>query len=198
MAMGQSNTGVTARGGRLLAMGALALGLSACSMGSMFSPAPSADASLQNANPTQQELSTAATNALPAIATECPPIKVRPGGEALFYYGKGKVGNARDLNYQAVIDKQSRNCVVSNGLITVKMGVVGRLLLGPSGNQTNVTVPIRFAVERDEVPMFSEKYEIPVTLTPPSQSEEFVKVVENVAIPYTGGEQIVIWVGFDG
>lgn len=196
--MGRSSRGVTARSGRLLATGALALGLSACSMGSMFSPAPSADASLQNANPTQQELSTAATNALPAIATECPPIKVRPGGEALFYYGKGKVGNARDLNYQAVIDKQSRNCVVSNGLITVKMGVVGRLLLGPAGNQTNVTVPIRFAVERDEVPMFSEKYEIPVTLTPPSQSEEFVKVVENVAIPYTGGEQIVIWVGFDG
>jgi len=45
--------------------------------------------------------------------------------------------------------------------------------------------------------LFSERYEIPVTITPPNQSEEFVKVVENVAIPYTGGEQIVIWVGFD-
>ncbi|MDF2983154.1 MAG: hypothetical protein K0Q69_2926, partial [Devosia sp.] len=84
------------------------------------------------------------------------------------------------------------------GLITVKMGIVGRLLLGPAGNQTNVNVPVRFAVERDEVPLFSERYEIPVTITPPNQSEEFVKVVENVAIPYTGGEQIVIWVGFDG
>ena len=122
---------------------------------------------------------------------------MRNGGEALFYYGKGKVGDARSLNYQAVIEKQSRNCVVSNGLITVKMGIVGRLLLGPAGNQTNVNVPVRFAVERDEVPLFSERYEIPVTITPPNQSEEFVKVVENVAIPYTGGEQIVIWVGFD-
>ena len=45
--------------------------------------------------------------------------------------------------------------------------------------------------------MFSEKYEIPVSVLPPAQSTEFVKVVENVAIPYTGGEQIVIWVGFD-
>jgi hypothetical protein len=185
------------QGARLVSMGAVALALSACSMGNMFAPASGGPSAMATANPTQQELATASTNALPAIATECPPIKVRLGGEALFYYGKGKVGNAKDLNYQAVIEKQSRNCIVSNGLITVKMGIVGRLLLGPAGNQTNVNVPVRFAVERDEVPLFSERYEIPVTITPPNQSEEFVKVVENVAIPYTGGEQIVIWVGFD-
>jgi hypothetical protein len=185
------------RGARFVSMGGLALALSACSMGNMFAPAAGSSNAMQTANPTQQELATASTNALPAIATECPPIKVRLGGEALFYYGKGKVGDAKSLNYQAVIEKQSRNCVVSNGLITVKMGIVGRLLLGPAGNQTNVSVPVRFAVERDEVPLFSERYEIPVTITPPNQSEEFVKVVENVAIPYTGGEQIVIWVGFD-
>ena len=185
------------QGARLVSMGAVALALSACSMGNMFAPASGGPSAMATANPTQQELATASTNALPAIATECPPIKVRLGGEALFYYGKGKVGDARALNYQAVIEKQSRNCVVSNGLITVKMGIVGRLLLGPAGNQTNVNVPVRFAVERDEVPLFSERYEIPVTITPPNQSEEFVKVVENVAIPYTGGEQIVIWVGFD-
>ena len=182
---------------RLSAATATATLLTACSMGSMFAPASGGPSAMQTANPTQQELATASTNALPAIATECPPIKVRLGGEALFYYGKGKVGDARSLNYQAVIEKQSRNCVVSNGLITVKMGIVGRLLLGPAGNQTSVNVPVRFSVERDEVPLFSERYEIPVALTPPNQSEEFVKVVENVAIPYTGGEQIVIWVGFD-
>lgn len=187
----------TARGARIVSMGALAMALSACSMGNMFAPAASGPSPMQTANPTQAELQTGSTNALPAIATECPPIKVKPGGEALFYYGKGKVGNPKDLNYQAIIDKQSRNCVVSNGLITVKMGMVGRLLLGPAGNQTNVNVPIRFSVERDGVPMFSEKYEIPVTITPPNQSEEFVKVVENVAVPYTGGEQIVFFVGFD-
>lgn len=184
---------------RFAALGALSMALSACSMGNMFAPASNTTSTnaLQTANPTQAELQTGASNALPAIATECPPIRVRPGGEALFYYGSGRVGNARDLQYQAIIDKQSRNCVVSNGLITVRLGMVGRLLLGPAGNQTNVNVPLRFAVERDGVPLFSERYEIPVTITPPNQSEEFVKVVENVAVPYTGGEQIVFWVGFD-
>jgi hypothetical protein len=187
-----------ARAARFAGVGAMALLLSACSMGNMFAPGkPSETAQLQNSSATPAQISAASTSALPAIATECPEIKVRPGSEALYFYGKGKVGDARSLNYQAVIEKQSRNCVVSNGLITVKMGVVGRLLLGPAGNQQNVNLPIRFAVERDDVAVFSERYEIPVTITPPNQAEEFVKVVENVGIPYLGGERIIIWVGFD-
>jgi len=196
--MGHVDFGVRARTLRFGAMAVAALALTGCSMGSMFGSAGPAPAStIQTANPTAQELSAAATAALPAIATECPPIKVRPGGEALFFYGKGKVGDPHSLNYQAVLDKQSRNCIASNGLITVKMGVVGRVLLGPAGNQAEVDVPIRFAVERDGVPMYSEKYEIPTQIDASTQSGEFVKVVENVAIPYTGGENITIWVGFD-
>jgi hypothetical protein len=191
------NSGVRTWTLRLGAVATAALLLSGCSMGNMFGSAGPAPTSTQTANPTAQELSAAATSALPAIATECPPIKVRRGGEALFFYGKGKVGDAHALNYQAVLDKQSRNCVASNGLITVKMGVVGRVLLGPSGSQAKVDVPIRFAVERDGVPMYSERYEIPTVIDPSTQSGEFVKVVENVAIPYIGGEDITIWVGFD-
>ena len=119
------------QGARLVSMGAVALALSACSMGNMFAPASGGPSAMATANPTQQELATASTNALPAIATECPPIKVRLGGEALFYYGKGKVGDAKSLNYQAVIEKQSRNCVVSNGLITVKMSVFRQIKRQP-------------------------------------------------------------------
>ncbi len=191
------NSGVRNWTLRLGAVATAALLLSGCSMGNMFGSAGPSPTSTQTANPTAQELSAVATSALPAIATECPPIKVRRGGEALFFYGKGKVGDAHALNYQAVLDKQSRNCVASNGLITVKMGVVGRVLLGPSGSQAKVDVPIRFAVERDGVPMYSERYEIPTAIDPSTQSGEFVKVVENVAIPYIGGEDITIWVGFD-
>jgi len=36
-----------------------------------------------------------------------------------------------------------------------------------------------------------------VAVTPPAQTNDFVKVVENVAIPYVSGDDIVIWVGFD-
>jgi len=186
--------------GRVAAIAALGLMLSACSMGGMFgggAAKPSASTqALQNATATPEQFA-AMNPALPAIATECPPIKVRPGAEAVYYYGKGQVGNPKDLQYQAVIDKQSRNCVVSPNQITIKMGVIGRLMLGPAGNQTSVDLPLRFAVESNGTPLFTEKYDVPVTLSPPAQAGDFVKVVDNLVIPYLGGEDIVIWVGFD-
>ena len=183
---------------RLSAAGAAATLLAACSMGGLFGGGNAAqNQQLQNATATPAAVAQAQTNALPAIATECPPIRVRPGSEAMFYYGNGRTGDPRALQYQGVIDESSRNCVVSNGLITVNMGVVGRVLLGPAGNQTCVNAPIRFAVERDGQAVFSEKYTLPVTITAPARSAEFVKVIENVAIPYLGGEEITIWVGFD-
>lgn len=183
---------------RLAGASLLAIGLSACSMGNMLggaAPAPQTQ-QLQNSTATAADIA-AMTPALPAIATECPPIKVRPGQEALFFYGNGKVGNAQDLQYQAVIDKQSRNCVVSNGKISVELGAAGRLLLGPSGTQTNVELPLRFTVERDGTALFSELYQIPASITPGTQTGEFVKVVPKVEIPYLGGESLIIWVGFD-
>ena len=149
---------------RAAGAGALALALGACSMGNMFAPGPSNTAQLQNASASQAEIAQVSNSVLPAIATECPPIKVRVGGEALFKYTDNSRPDPRQLNYQAVIDKQSRNCVVSNGLITVQMGVVGRFMLGPAGNQTSVELPLRFAVERDDAALFTQKYEIPVQL----------------------------------
>jgi hypothetical protein len=183
---------------RLAGAASLGVLLSACSMGGMFGGStPSAETqALQNATASPAEIA-AASPALPAIATECPPIKVRPGAEAVYYYGKGKIGNPSDLQYQAVIDKQSRNCVVAANQITIKMGVIGRLLLGPAGNQTSVDLPLRFAVESNGTALFTEKYDVPVTLSPPAQTGDFVKVVDNLVIPYVGGEEIVIWVGFD-
>lgn len=183
---------------RLSAAVAAAAVLGGCSMGGLFGGGNAAQTqTLQNATPSPAAVAQAQTNALPAIATQCPSIRVRPGSEAMFYYGGGRTGDAKALQYQGVIDESSRNCVVSNGLITVNMGVVGRVLLGPQGNQTSVNAPIRFAVERDGQAVFSEKYTIPVAIAAPARSAEFVKVIENVAIPYLGGEEITIWVGFD-
>ena len=181
---------------RVVAVTAIAVALGACSMGNMLAPAP-ANSSLQNASPSQDELAQSQINILPAIATECPPIKVRVGGESMARYANNSRPNPRDLNWQAVIDKQSRNCIVSNGKISVKMGVVGRVLLGPAGNVAATDVPVRFAIERDGTAVYSEKFDLPVRIDPQLQQGEFVKVVENVEIPYIGGEQITIWVGFD-
>lgn len=182
---------------KLGAISVLAFSLAACSMGNIMGESPGSSTQFADTTASEGDISLAQSSALPAIATECPPIKVREGFGSIVAYEGNKVGNAKALQYQAVIDAQSRNCVVSNGLITVKMGIVGRLVLGPSPSTNSLDVPLRFTVERDDVSVFSQRYDIPVTVTPPNQSEEFIKVVENVAIPYLGGEDIVIWVGFE-
>jgi hypothetical protein len=181
--------------GRGIVMSAAALALAGCSMGSMFGGGTStATTNLANATPSQAQIAAAQANALPAIATECPPIKVRNGGEAMFRYS-GAVGDPRGLQYQGVIDEVSRNCVVSNGQISINMGATGRVLLGPAGSQSSVNAPVRFAVEREGTAVFSQKYDIPVAIT--GQSGRFVKVIENVTVPYLNGDEITIWVGFD-
>ena len=179
----------------LAALGALAL-VSACSGGSLFGGGGSSS-ELANATPSQQQIAQQQANALPAIATQCPEIRVRPGGEAMFQYAGGRTGSAASLQYQGVIDEVTRNCVVANGQIRVNMGATGRVLLGPAGSQSQVTAPVRFAVERDGQAVYSELYRIAVNITPPAQNAEFIQVVENVVIPYLGGERITIWVGFD-
>ncbi len=176
---------------------AILMTISACSIGSFGGGADTATSPLAQTSPDPTQISQVQSSALPAIATVCPPIKVRQGGEAIFSYQPNRIGDASALNYQAVIDGQSRNCVVSNGLITVNIGVVGRMLLGPNCTSKSLELPLRFAVERNEIAVFSQLYKVPVSVSPPDRSTEFVKVVENVAIPYLGGEEIVIWVGFD-
>src|SRR5689334_20183682 len=83
---------------RLGMVAAIALAISGCSMGGMFKGNKTAE---QYANTSATPAEMAAVDPLPAIATECPEIKVRPGADAIFYYGNGQTGNARDLHYQA-------------------------------------------------------------------------------------------------
>ncbi len=183
---------------RLAAAATLSCVLSACSM-NMFGGGPDLSTSVAaaNASASPAQIAAGQATALPAIATECPPIKVRDGGEVLLNYGGARSGTPQTLHYQAGLEKETRNCVVSNGLITVKMGVIGRVLLGPAGKEASVNLPLRFTVERNGMSVFSEKYSVPVQISAATQTGEFVKVVDNVAIPYLGGETIVIYVGFD-
>jgi len=194
--MGNSSvTKTTAFAKAISALAALTL-VSACSAGSLFGGGGSSS-ELANTTPTQQQIAQQQANALPAIATQCPEIRVRPGGEALFLYAGGRTGNAASLQYQGVIDQVTRNCVVANGQIRINMGATGRVLLGPAGSQSQINAPVRFAIERNGQAIYSELYRIPVAITPPAQNAEFIQVVENVVVPYLGGETITIWVGFD-
>lgn len=179
---------------KLTGASALSLALAACSVGSMFGGG--GDAQLAQVSASQSQIAQAAGSAMPAIATECPPIRIREGTGSFRVFANNRSSDPQALRYQGVIDRISRNCVVSAGLITVQMGAVGRIILGPSGSQGTINAPLRFAVERDGLAVYSQRFNIPVAASL-STANEFSHTVENVAIPYVGGESITIWVGFD-
>lgn len=168
--------------------------LAGCSVGSMFGG--SDDASYANVTASQAQVTAAANSAIPAIATQCPPIRIRAGAEYYRSYAGNRSSDPSALRFQGVLDRASRNCVSSNGAITIDMGVVGRVIVGPSGSDGTVAVPLRFAIQRDGLAVFSERYDISVNASSAS-ANEFSYTVEDVAIPYVGGETITIFVGFD-
>ncbi|WP_127072372.1 hypothetical protein [Pelagibacterium lentulum] len=179
---------------KLAAVSAFALALSGCTMGSFLGG--DQEVRLAGVSASQAQIDQAAASAMPAIATECPPIRIRSGAGSYRVFANNRSSDPQALRYQGVIDDVSRNCVVSSGQITVQMGAAGRVILGPSGSPSNISVPLRFAVERDGVAVYSQRFDVQVAAQQ-AGANEFVHTLEGIAIPYVGGESITIWVGFD-
>jgi len=80
-------------------------------------------------------------------AAYCPPVGVTEGGAALQAMG-GQAGNAASIRTQMSLGRLARECTRrQDGSVSVKVGVEGRVLLGPAG------APGRFDVRIDGVDM---------------------------------------------
>ena len=56
-----------------------------------------------------------------------------------------------DLRYQVTIVRTARECHVNSGIMTMKVGVEGRVITGPAGGPGTVDVPLRLAVVQEGV-----------------------------------------------
>ena len=56
---------------------------------------------------------------------------------------------AGDLRYQLSFGQTARECSVQGGAMSIKVGVQGRVILGPMGGPGIVDVPLRYAVVRE-------------------------------------------------
>ena len=132
----------------------------------------------------------------------CPDIKIRPGAStyAVALPGKQPVGN--DLRYQATITRSARDCNLENGRITARVGIQGRVIVGPAGAPATVEVPLRVAVVKDGV---NEKViTTTVVRTTVSMGEglsvPFSVVAEDVIYPAVSvdeNDSYVFYIGFD-
>ena len=58
---------------------------------------------------------------------------------------------ALDLRYQATIVRTARECRVNSGIMTMKVGIEGRVITGPAGGPGTVNVPICLALVQEGV-----------------------------------------------
>jgi hypothetical protein len=199
-----------------------AVGLGACSSVSNLLDSSSADKP-QSAGAPSSSSSSSSTGLLSGIGIgsatpatgepelkpddyPCPEVTVRPGAGTLLLGSKSSVGEigAMDLRYQGTLVRFARECMPKAGIMTMKIGIEGRVISGPAGGAGTVEVPLRLAVVQEgpePKTVVSKLARIPVTIGADGQSVDFTHVDPEVAFPIprpmgTLGAYVV-YVGFD-
>lgn len=125
----------------------------------------------------------------------CPPVLIQPGTESFSVYDEDEV-SAFNLKHQATIADTAAECGSEGGVMTIKVGIRGRVLSGPKSTVGEVPLPLRVAVTQDgETVVYSELHTIATDLTETERSKPWAKVVENIQVPDQGTLRILV--GFD-
>jgi hypothetical protein len=125
----------------------------------------------------------------------CPPITLREGTTVYTAYAKGADGDPTKLVHQASITDVTRNCKRSGGMMTINVGVAGRVVPGPAGKAGTVTMPIRVAVVRGEEVLYSQLFKHQATVG--SQATQFMVTDTNITIPVPSERNVQIFAGYD-
>jgi hypothetical protein len=137
---------------------------------------------------------------------DCPEVKVRTGAATLLI-GAGPGGsepNALAVRYQGSITRVARECHLNAGIMTMKVGIEGRVITGPAGGPGTVDVPIRMAVVREGVDpktVASKFGRETVTLADTIDRANFTHIEPDVSFPLptpiTDISAYVVYIGFD-
>jgi hypothetical protein len=133
---------------------------------------------------------------------ECPAIDIRPGASTLTIPPGGGSG-ALALRYQGTIAQLSRNCLVTAGTVRMKVGVRGRVILGPAGGPGKFDIPLRYAVVHEgpePKTIVTKFYRVPLTVAEGEQNVPFLHIDDNLTFPMPKADDIesyVVYVGFD-
>jgi hypothetical protein len=134
----------------------------------------------------------------------CPQAEVRQGASTLAIAPPG--GNPTlSLQYQGTFVRIARECAVVGGEMVMKIGVQGRLIVGPAGGPGQVDVPLRIAVVEETAsgmrPIVTKLIRLPVTIASGQDGAVFSHVEQGVSFPLpnpvTGLDDYIAYVGFD-
>jgi hypothetical protein len=194
----------TARSGAgALALTGLALALAGCGSSSLLKSSPLDFFSS----------SSKASNDTPSAAAgpsdddiDCPEVQVRTGAATLMIGSKPGDSEpaALDVRYQGSIIRTARECHVNAGVMTLKVGIEGRIITGPAGGPGTVDVPLRIAVVEEGVSpkaVVSKFGRETVTVNNSVDRVNFTHIEPDISFPLPQPlgliERYVVYVGFD-
>jgi hypothetical protein len=212
----------------IAALLSLSLLASGCGGGSVFggptatSPAPTNTAAAPPASSSGSSSSSYLTNffssssekAPQSVAgatpdVECPFIDIREGASTLAINANGETASdantAMSLKYQGTFVRAARQCSVAAGQMTIKVGVEGRLILGPAGGPGQVDVPLRIAVVDESTagskPIATKLIHIPVVVQSATDNPTFSHVEDGLTFPLPPSSnalaRYIVYIGFD-
>jgi hypothetical protein len=114
---------------------------------------------------------------------DCPEIRVTAGESALRVGGQ----ESTSVRHQFSIGDVARECGMVGKELTIKVGVKGRVVLGPAGAPGSYSAPLRIAVRQqqgDKI-LASKVFNVGATIAPGSTRGEFTIVTEPFAVPFT-------------
>lgn len=119
--------------------------------------------------------------------TNCPTLDVRDGASTLAIGSGNADVTAMTLRYQGTFARFARDCSMVGGNMVMRIGVQGRVIVGPMGGPGQLDVPIRFAIVQETPggmrPVTTKLVRIPVNIPPGSGNVEFTYIEENIAFP---------------
>ncbi len=125
----------------------------------------------------------------------CPQVDIIPGGAAIRSYA-GRSGDNRALRSQISIGNVARECItVAEGFFVIRLGIEGRVLLGPSGAPGRFETPLRVRVRNNSETFEDRVLRASASIGAGETQANFVLVEENLRVPVAVGDNFVIEVG---
>lgn len=167
------------------------------------STSPSLADRMSNLFGSSRQVSAQGAGAVSSDDIDCPTVDIRPGSSTLAIAGRGAESSAMDLRYQATIGRTARECALLGATMTIKVGVQGRVVIGPNGGPGQIDIPLRYALVHEgpePKTILTKLHRFPVTIGPGQTGVAFTHIEEDLTIPVPdliALQSYVVYVGFD-
>lgn len=151
----------------------------------------------------------------------CPPVGLRQG--TAFYTSYEKTAPARPAKkaaaspadapapedtgltdkpaqrvvYQTSITDVTRSCSRADGILTMKVGVAGKVVPGPAAKLGTVQLPLRIAITTGDQVLFSQLFQHSVEVQSTTTATQFVFTTDSVSFPDPNSRGVRGYAGFD-